>query len=255
MSDYPRCKFIIAGTQKGGTRALCAYLRQHPQIQIANKELHFFDDDGKYDRMSDRFEIDLYETYFSPSKEMMAGECTPIYMWHDSAPYRIREYNPDMKIIVILRNPIERAFSHWHMEVERGWEKKKSFWVALMEEMNFKKGKSKQDAIRSYVSRGFYSYQLMRLWRLFGVDNVHIIFNYCLRDWPESILDKVRRFLNVDHFKFSPIEDQFSQNYTSSMSSQTRQYLENIFEPEIMLLERMLFQNGVLTRRWLNQSS
>lgn len=253
--DEPRCKFIIAGTQKGGTRALCAYLRQHPDIWIAEKELHFFDDDGKYDRMNDRVEIDNYEKNI-PTYRMtwMAGECTPIYMWHDQAPYRIRRYNPDMKIIVILRNPIERAFSHWHMEVERGWEKEKDFAVAIREEMGFKVGKSKQDAIRSYVSRGFYSYQIIRLWRLFGTDNIHLIFSSTLRKYPDGALNRARYFLGVEPFEFSPIEDQFSQNYKSSMNIETRRYLEYIFEPDIMLLERMLIQDGHLTRRWLKQT-
>ena len=108
--------FLICGTQKGGTSALDAYLREHPEICMADKkEVHFFDNKKFFNK--NKPDYSKYHSFFNPqSSHKLLGETTPIYMyWHDS-PRRIWQYSPNMKIIVILRNPIDRAYSHWNME-------------------------------------------------------------------------------------------------------------------------------------------
>src|SRR5438270_7515149 len=110
--------FVIGGTQKGGTSALASFLRQHPQICMPEKkELHFFDDEENFRR---RPSYRAYHAHFQPRQDQRrCGEATPIYMYWDPAPVRIWEYNPEMKWIVILRDPAERAFSAWRMEKAR----------------------------------------------------------------------------------------------------------------------------------------
>ncbi|MGB7755383.1 MAG: hypothetical protein WBL23_04905, partial [Salinisphaera sp.] len=100
-------------------------------------------------------------------RKIVFGEATPIYMyWHD-APRRMWEYNPNMKLIVVLRNPIDRAFSHWNMEKSRNAESL-SFWDAIQnEEPRCKEALPYQHRTYSYVDRGFYLEQLRRLWRYF----------------------------------------------------------------------------------------
>ena len=166
------------------------------------------------------------------------------------------EMETDRGSIEKLRDIVRKEFdSVLDQFGERGWEKEKFFHLALKAEMNFEKGKSRQDAVRSYISRGFYSYQIMRLWRLFGLDNVEIVLTEDLRNYTQGTLDRLRWFLGVDPFVFSDIEDQFSQDYKTSLSSAARRYLEWAFEPEIILLERLLIKNGQLTREWLTKTS
>ena len=104
---FPRKRavdFVVCGTQKGGTSALDAYLREHPEICMAvRKELHFFDNEKKFS--SGKPDYSKYHDSFNPQKlHKLLGETTPIYMYWNESPRRIWEYNPNMKLIVLLRN-------------------------------------------------------------------------------------------------------------------------------------------------------
>src|SRR5580765_8161584 len=109
--------FVIAGTQKGGTTALASYLYEHPEICVAGaKEVHFFDTDSLF-RAGTVPDYAAYHARFHPAgRERILGDATPIYMYWEPAPQRIWQYNPAMKLIVILRDPAARAFSHWNMQ-------------------------------------------------------------------------------------------------------------------------------------------
>ncbi len=111
--------FVIGGTQKGGTSALDSFLRQHPQICMpeTRKELHFFDREENFKRKP---AYKKYHGNFRPNSEHRAiGEATPIYMYWNAAPQRIAAYNPEMKWIITLRDPVDRAYSAWNMETKR----------------------------------------------------------------------------------------------------------------------------------------
>ena len=116
MHSVVKVGFLIAGTQKGGTSALDAYLREHPDICMANqKEVHFFDNEAIFN--GDNSDYAVYHAAFSlKTSQQLLGESTPIYMYWHAAPKRIWQYNPDMKFLIMLRNPIDRAYSHWNME-------------------------------------------------------------------------------------------------------------------------------------------
>src|SRR2546421_2086859 len=93
--------FVIGGTQKGGTSALDAFLRQHPQIcmPVDLKEVHFFDREEMF--CSNTLEYEKYHSYFQPERRhKVIGEASPIYMYWNNAPQRIWSYNPQMKWIV-----------------------------------------------------------------------------------------------------------------------------------------------------------
>src|SRR3982750_3475417 len=118
-----KVNFVIGGTQKGGTSALDSFLRQHPQICLPNdlKEVHFFDREEMF--RTDKPDYDKYHAHFRPCPQHLAiGEASPIYMYWNAAPPRIRAYNADMKWILMLRNPVDRAYSAWTMERNRGAE-------------------------------------------------------------------------------------------------------------------------------------
>lgn len=231
--------FLICGTQKGGTTALDSYLRGHPQICMANlKEVHFFDNDKLF-RCGDP-DYSLYHSNFSPApSHKIIGEATPIYMyWQDSAR-RIWQYNPDMKLIVLLRNPIERAYSHWNMERHRNAEDL-SFWDAIKsEEMRCRQGLPCQHRVFSYVDRGFYIHQLKRVWHYFGKDNVLVVKSEYLKAKPQEVLAEIYGFLGVYSVAAGPKEEH-SIPYQSRMTGQEKGYLRSVFEYEIKGLERLL---------------
>ena len=135
LGKYPfsRIDFIIAGTQKGGTTALYEYFRLHQNICMADKkELHFFDEDRYFEKKNPNYS--KYHRYFSPNDHsQVIGEATPIYMYWNKSIERIYVYNPQIKLIIILRNPIDGAFSHWNMERDKGRERR-TFLKAILDE-------------------------------------------------------------------------------------------------------------------------
>lgn len=256
--------FVIGGTQKGGTTALDAYLREHPEVCMADKsdwasstahaktfaagqkEVHFFDKEEHF--LNGNPDYSRYHRRFNPEKShRVLGEATPSYMYWNEAPRRIWEYNPSMKLILLLRDPIERAYSHWNMERIKNTEKL-SFWDAITrEEERCREALPLQHRVYSYISRGLYTQQLHRIWKFFPKDQV-----LCLKSEDlDKTLDRVCEFLQV-----SPIQGVASKNahslpYEAGMTEKERDYLRRIFEPEIARLEQELNWN---CSDWLHHS-
>jgi hypothetical protein len=187
--------FVIGGTQKGGTSALDSFLRQHPQVCMSEtrKELHFFD------RVDEDRDYRKYHANFRPRPQhRVIGEASPIYMYWETAPYRIWNYNPQMKWILILRHPVERAFSAWNMETKRGVESMSFCDAVEREAERCRETLPLQHRVYSYVDRGFYAHQVRRLFNIFGAENCLVILNEDLRRDHISTLRRVFEFLNVD---------------------------------------------------------
>ncbi|MEM1260746.1 MAG: sulfotransferase domain-containing protein, partial [Bacteroidota bacterium] len=109
--------FLVIGAMKSGTSSLLEYLVDHPQIKKGKeKEIHFFD---KYFSKG----VEWYETQFPKKEEnsdFLTGEATPAYLLFPSIPKKVYELYPDVKLIVILRNPVDRAFSNHKMNLRNG---------------------------------------------------------------------------------------------------------------------------------------
>lgn len=231
--------FLICGAQKAGTTALADYLRRHPQVFIPDrKELHFFDDENK--DWSNPDYTGYHAEYSSASPSQILGEATPIYMYWEHAAERIWRYNADMKIIVILRNPIERAYSHWAMECHRGTEVL-GFQEALkIEERRERSALPFQDRWHSYIDRGYYSEQIRRLWRWFGAEAVLALRHEELRDDHSVCLARVCEHLKIEEFvDIRPLRSNQGR-YEGKMSGAMYNQLISSFEGEIMTLEQML---------------
>ncbi len=241
--------FLICGTQKGGTSSLHSYLKKHPDICMANrKEVHFFDNETNFSRgKPDYFK---YHSYFSPKKNhRIMGETTPIYMYWDNAPGRIFDYNPKIKLIILLRNPIERAYSHWNMQRNRGFDNF-SFWDSLnIEEERRMESYPLQNRKHSYTNRGFYLKQLKKLWSYFPRDRVLILKSEDLKGEPEKTLNHICNFLQISQFSSIISENDNLGLYKSSMSEKEKNYLKSIFEQEIKELEAELNWD---CSEWLN---
>ncbi|RYD85631.1 MAG: sulfotransferase [Verrucomicrobiaceae bacterium] len=186
--------FFIAGVQKGGTTALDAVLRRHPQIQMASvKEVHFFDNETLNWVEPDITKLHEHFDWSIPN--VLRGEATPIYTYWESALQRLRRYNPNARIITGLRHPIFRAYSHWRMEITRG-DEHLDFDAAITKGRE-RIPKESQHRVFSYVERGFYLAQIRRVLALFPRSNVHFFRTDMLWKQPGVELARVQNFLGV----------------------------------------------------------
>ncbi len=269
-AKHIRVDFLIAGAQKSGTSALDAYLRLQSEICMAErKEVHFFDNERIFNEETgdysspERFfpwfglegchisdpdtfsgdKYDLYHAFFSPKPpQRLCGEATPECMYWYDAPRRIWEYNPAMKFIIILRNPIERAFSHWNMRRLRPVNKRerRPFHTALEREVQRVPHTLPLQFKERYIDRGFYTDQIRRIWHYFPEEQTLFLKNETLRYKPQATMDKVCDFLRVKRIKNIAEKDVFSKPYASSLSKEDRDFLKNIYRFEIKKLERLL---------------
>ncbi len=238
-----RVGFIIAGVQKGGTTALFDHLVRHPALSMApEKEVHFFDDEGPGSpgRDGQGFAVDwstpdyaAYHARFAPADGRLRGEATPIYLyWPPSLP-RIAAYDPAMKLILLFRDPVERAWSHWRMERARGGEPL-SFSDAI------RSGRSRVDdpaapghhRVHSYVERGFYGAQIQRLLSLFPRQQVFFGSAHTLRREPSLFLRNVCEFLDVEPMaEVQPLVSHVGRTdgEFSTLSGRDRDYLSGLY--------------------------
>jgi sulfotransferase family protein len=232
--------FVVGGTQKGGTSALDLFLRQHGEICMprTKKELHYFDREEHFYK---RPNYKKYHAYFQPEPQhRVIGEATPSYMYWSAAPYRIWSYNPQMKWILVLRNPVERAFSAWNMETKRGAEDLSFAEAVEREATRCREALPRQHRVFSYVDRGFYAHQVRRLFNIFGADNLLILLTEDLRRDHHETLRKVFAFLQVDSGFTAPEASVFGQDYDQQIDPELYSRLMERFYYDIKQLERLL---------------
>jgi len=233
--------FIIAGTQRGGTTSLDLYFRDHPRISMAatRKELHFFDHEEHFG--SESVDYAVYHAHF-PRRlpQQLRGEATPSYMYWNAAPERMARYNPALKVIMILRNPISRAYSHWNKQRQRGREPL-SFWEAIQAEPErIRQALPLQIRNASYVDRGFYTRQLERVWQHFPVAQTLVLRSEELQQTPETTLQRIADFLAIEPFPRVTSKNANRRDYEQPMSANEWEYLAGIYASEISQLERTL---------------
>lgn len=231
--------FLIVGTQKGGTTALSSFISKHPQIGMAKKkEVHFFDNDRFFNSAPPDYAA--YHRYFERTgKETVFGEATPIYMYWRSAAERIKRYNPRIKLIFLLRNPIERAYSHYIMELKRGCETWSFFNAIRFEKLRCLTRFPKQHRRFSYIDRGYYTRQIRRMSIYFPREQMLFLKTEDLRENHQESLSKVFDFLGVEAYGAIRKSIVFSKEY-SPMAPKDKRYLVNKFHMEIKALERLL---------------
>lgn len=186
---------MIAGVQKAGTTALYLYLAEDPSFAMCRvKEPHFFDAEGRDWSSSDYSD---YHSLFPPRSGRPCGEATPIYIYWRPALERIARYNPAMRFVILLRDPVERAWSHWRMEVARGAEARPFDWCIRAGRDRVVDAPGGRHRVFSYVERGFYAEQLEHLFRLFPTAQVLLLRSDDLQADPGPVLNRLRRFLGL----------------------------------------------------------
>jgi hypothetical protein len=183
-----RVDFVGIGVQKAATNWLFACLTEHPEIRgpigRVNKELHFFNRnyDLGYVWYHSKFEFGPWKT----------GEYSPLYFADKNVPERIYHYHPQMKMILTLRNPIDRAFSQHRYQVMNNRLPRQLYDFEAALPLN-----------PTYIEYGQYASQLERFWEFFDRRVIHIILTEDLRAQPEMSLRQLYQFLGVDD-SFSP---------------------------------------------------
>ena len=189
--------FVVVGVQKAGTTALFDYLQDDPAYGLPDvKEVHFFDDETIDWSAPDYGPYHAHFDWSDPA--LIRGEATPIYIYWPRSLERLAAYNPAVKIVAMLRDPVDRAWSHWRMETSRGVETQPFAWC-------IREGRARLFEAQpwgvhreySYVERGFYGEQIQRLLSLFPREQVLILAADDLRAAPNATLSRVNAFLGA----------------------------------------------------------
>jgi len=177
--------FIVAGTQKAATTWLHECLNEHPEVFVPKvKEIHYFCKEP-CKKSKNKFENDWYISQFPDNKSFKAiGEISVDYMYYDYIAEEIFNFNPNMKILFILRNPVDRAYS--------------AFWMNRRYKSNMPEFCEFIGVDHEFIDRGFYYNQIVRYFVFFNKKNIKIMIYEDLLKNPEAFIKEVYRYLNVN---------------------------------------------------------
>ena len=192
--------FFIVGAPKAGTTSLYHYLDAHPDIEMSSKkEPDFFSDadlqkQGMYYSEVRINNLSKYNALFKREDVQLRGEASVSYLYYPDVPSKIKEYNSESKIIIMLRNPIDRAFSHYLMDYRLGLVTD-SFETIIN---NKSKHKNAHLHYQQYLSVSEYYSQIERYLDVFGKSKVHIIDYENFKNNTEEIIKEVFIFLGLN---------------------------------------------------------
>ena len=200
--------FLVIGTTKSGTTSLNNYLNQHPEIYMSPvKEPRFFAFEGEtLDFVGPRSQTintssitnlhDYCALFQGVKGEKAIGEASALYLLVERAAQSIHRHIPDARLIAILRNPVDRAYSQFLHNVRDGYENSRSFVEALQEDTS-RQEKHWEPGLY-YIPWGFYSVQLQRYFSLFDREQIKIYAYEDLNNDPKGTIVDIFRFLEVD---------------------------------------------------------
>ena len=233
--------FLIVGVMKGGTTSLFRYLAQHPDVLPPfRKEIKYFDCNYFEGAAWYRAHFPLRQKFTDGSK--LTGEATPYYIFHPTAHERVASAVPQAKIIIILRNPVERAYSH-HQHMVRVGREPLSFEEALAAERERLAGEAEKiaadphyptykDIQYSYVSRGDYLPQIQRWHSLFPKERVLILRSEDLYHEPAATMEETQAFLGLKTWHPKKDYGIFKGGSYEPMQPETREKLAAHFKPK-----------------------
>ena len=190
---------MLIGAQKAGTTSLYQYISQHPQIEFSRvKEVSFFIDPEHFARGTD-----YYHTFFrsdaGDAGDTIVAGCHALMLSCAGAPDRVLQYNPQMKFIAILRDPVNRAWSAFNYSKAKGWEPKDTGFIDALdlepERLQSTEHRNRHDLV--YLYNGLYWQHLTNWMKKFGRDQFLILRSRDLRSDPDKCLQKIWRFLGV----------------------------------------------------------
>ncbi len=241
----PTPTLLIVGVQKAATTTVSQILKSHALIcGSLVKEVHYFD--LNYSKGPN-----WYCRFFRNSKFCkISFEATPYYFYHPLVPGRVHDTNPDMKLIVILRDPVDRAYSHYQMERRRKREPLPKFEQAIAAESSRIDGDtqlladgsintSKAHQMYSYLARGEYEAQFQRWFEYFPRDRFLVLEDTSLVNRPEEVCQQIADFLGVDNSFVVPRRKYMEGDY-EPMSPDLRARLREYFQRKNPNLSKMI---------------
>lgn len=198
----PKPGFFIVGAPKCGTTAMANYLNQHPQIFMPIvKEPDFFGSDLRGVRYTN--DLNTYLKLFAAGHDKLCGEGSTAYLISTCAAREIYEFNPEAKIIILIRNPVDMLYSLHNQMVFSGGENIEDFRLALAAEPDRKQGNRiphicAQPEALFYTENAYLSVQIQRYLEVFGWEQVHIIVFDDLKDDTARVYRRTLEFLGVD---------------------------------------------------------
>lgn len=239
--------FIVVGANKGGTTSLYHYLKQHPEIYLSPiKEPHFFSKDIDVSLFSKSFannklqdiqsyvDSDMHVEYHAAfvrdwnqyrklfknvNAQKAIGELSTSYLYSDVAASEIKKALGDIKIIIALRNPVQRAYSHYRMNLYTGNSNIFNFKQALLEDQEHKP--KVWGNANLYLELGLYYEQVKRYKELFSPENIKIIFTEDMRKNSAQVIRELYDFLGVDPSFVPDTSMRYNEIYTPKYKNLT----------------------------------
>ncbi|MFQ5616852.1 MAG: sulfotransferase, partial [Anaerolineales bacterium] len=185
--------FLVIGAEKCGTTWLADMLRQHPEVFIPpEKELFYFNrqffESPELENFNHAKPLSWYFAFFkNAAPEQVKGEVCVAYIWDEAAPQKIQAFNPGIKIIAILRDPVERAFSQYLYYIQRG----------VLGDVSFEQAIEMRPDL---LSRSLYAGQLQRYYERFPPENIRVTFFDDLKADNRAFLQTIEAFLGISEF-------------------------------------------------------
>jgi hypothetical protein len=243
--------YIIIGAQKGGTDSLASWLESHPEVVApTHKEIFYFG--GHFDKG-----LNWYRRHFplkwDTRRSFVTGEATPDYLYHPFAAERMAKTLPRVRLIVLLRDPVKRAWSQYHHSVRWNVEKR-SFAEAIAAEeetvaAELEKIRSTPRYLawnlrhHSYVSRGLYSEQLRHYYEHFDASQILVLKSEDLFADPQVAFDRVTRFLGLGQFTLTDITPRNTGRYRAGIKEREPELARELYDyyaPYNRELQRMI---------------
>ncbi len=252
--------FLIIGAAKSGTTALHEYLQQHPQVYMTpNKETNFFafegeviDFNGPGDNGVKNFSITDLETYQAEfeqvTNELALGEACPSYLYLPKAAPKIKKYIPNTRLIVILRNPVERAYANFLHLVRDNREPHSDFISALKDETT--RIENNWEWFWHYIQVGYYGSQLQRYYEMFSPSQIKVYLYEDFKTKPVALIQDICRFLEIDNtfvpdMSYRPNRSGVPRNRTIHSFVMKPNLLKDLFKPLLPNIFRQNIKNQV----------
>jgi len=231
--------YLVVGTKRGGSTSVADWIARHPEVGPcrANKGTHYFD-------VNHGRGWAWYLSWFPRAADgwRTTGEASPYYMFHPSAPSRMAAALPDARLVVTLREPVARAWSHHAYEKQQGFEER-SFEEAIELEPTRLAGEEQRlladpayesfsHRHHAYVQRGHYAEQLERLYEHFDPEQVLVLCSESLFSDPQAQLSRVWRHLGVSDVELGEFGRlKATDRSSAAMDSLTRERLLDHYRP------------------------
>ena len=242
--------FVIIGAQKCGTTAFYNLLTKHPNVEpAAVRELHYFDRPDRFHKGTEWYRRCFPLPQWKNERRSITGEKTPYYLFHPHVPKRMAEVVPFVRLIVLLRNPVDRAYSHYHHHIaiiEKGRWSEETLNLRVSgrtEPRTFEEAIEQQNS--TYLPRGIYVDQLLRWSEHFSKEQMLVLKSENFFEHTRDTMRLVQEFLDLPYQQLDLPPRKTDHRY-EPMDPATRRRLEAYFEPH----NQRLYEHLGVDFRW-----